>query len=331
MLIISRTPVRLSFFGGGTDYKPYYLEHGGAVLGTTIDHYTYISIKTLESAFFEHNIRIAYSKTELVKAIDEIMHPSIREGLKFLGVDGNLDIHIFSDLPARTGLGSSSSFTVGFLNALYAMQGARVAKQRLAEEACHVEQDLILENVGSQDQFHAAFGGLNVIEFSSSHIHVRPLIIAPEKKIGLEAHLMLFFTGLTRHASEIVKEQLEKTKTKQNDPLLKEMHKNVAVAEKIILESSDMERDLGKLLHENWLLKRKLSNKISNEAIDAMYQKALTAGAYGGKLCGAGNGGFLALLVPPDKQEAVRQALHPLNEVSCRFENSGSSIIYMKE
>ena len=210
MLIISRTPVRISFFGGGTDYPAYYEHQKGAVLGTTIDQYTYISVKTLQSPFFDHNIRIAYSKTELIKKVHEIEHPSIRECLKHRGLDGNLDIHIFSDLPARTGLGSSSSFTVGFLNALDALQGKKSSKQQLAKEACHVEQSCICETVGSQDQFHAAYGGFNVIEFSSSHIHVRPVILSRKKKQLLEDHLLVFFTGITRFASEIVQEQIKK-------------------------------------------------------------------------------------------------------------------------
>lgn len=331
VLIISRTPVRISFFGGGTDYRPYYEEWGGAVLGTTIDQYTYISVKTLQSAFFDHTIRVAYSRTELVNAIDQIQHPSVREGLKFLGIDGNLDIHIFSDLPARTGLGSSSSFTVGFLNALYALQGKCMTKQTLAEQACHVEQTLICENVGSQDQFHAAFGGLNVIEFTPAHIQVRPLVISAGKRIELEQHLMLFFTGLTRHASEIVQEQLEKTKARAHDGVLKQMHESVYEAERIVMESPVIAQELGALLHENWEMKKKLSSKISNDVIDQAYTTALRAGAYGGKLCGAGNGGFLALLVPLERQQTVREALRPLNEVKCRFDHTGSSIIYMKE
>src|SRR3990167_10521117 len=195
MMIISRTPVRISFFGGGTDYPAFYERLPGAILGTTINKYTYVSINTL-SEFFEHKIRIGYSKTELVKNLDEILHPSIRECLKHKNISGNLDIHIFSDLPAKTGLGSSSSFTVGFLNALYALQGKIVTKQALAQEACHVEQQLIKENVGSQDQFHSAFGGFNIIEFDKQNIKVRPLIISKEKLKILEDHLMIFYTGL---------------------------------------------------------------------------------------------------------------------------------------
>lgn len=333
MLIISRTPVRISFFGGGTDYPAFYLEHGGAVLGTTINQFTHISIKTLKSAFFEHSIRVAYSKTELVKGVEEIQHPSVRESLKFHRISGNLDIHIFSDLPARTGLGSSSSFTVGFLNALYALEGKKVSKQRLAEEACHVEQNLIQEAVGSQDQFHAAFGGFNIIEFFGTHIHVRPFVLSLEKKSALEKHLLVFYTGLTRHASEVVKEQIEKTKKKANDPMLLRMREMVFEAEEIIstFSGDEMVKEFGKLLHQSWELKKSLSGQITNSLIDDAYQAAIRAGAYGGKLCGAGSGGFLVFFAPQEALGKVREALIPLQEVDFRFENEGSSIIYMKD
>jgi D-glycero-alpha-D-manno-heptose-7-phosphate kinase len=330
-MIISRTPVRISFFGGGTDYPDFYMMQEGAVLGTTINHYTYLSLNTL-SDFFEHKIRIGYSKTELVKEIKDIEHPSIRECLKFKQMDGNLDIHIFSDLPAKTGLGSSSSFTVGFLNALYALKGQKISKQTLAEEACFVEQKLIQENVGSQDQFHAAFGGFNIIEFKPTHVQVRPVIITREKKDFLENHLMIFYTGLTRFASDVVKEQIQKTKEKSNDDYLKKMLNMVYEAENIIVNNSKetMVQKLGSLLDESWELKKKLSSKITNPYIDEAYEKAKNAGALGGKLCGAGSGGFLALLAYPHLQDKIRNSLKLL-EVKVHFENEGSSIIYMKD
>lgn len=334
MLIISRTPVRISFFGGGTDYPDFYRTHGkGAVLGTTINQYTHISVKTLQSAFFDHSIRVAYSKIELVKSVDEIQHPSVREGLKFHNITSNLDINIFSDLPARTGLGSSSSFTVGFLNALYALKGIRTTKQRLAEEACHVEQCLIAESVGSQDQFHAAFGGFNLIEFSPAQIHVRPTIMSSEKKRSLEEGLLVFYTGLTRHASEIVKEQIDKTKKRLNDAFLLRMYEMVFDAEKILSETplDNVVKAFGELLHESWSLKKNLSTQITNPLIDAAYGAARAAGAYGGKLCGAGSGGFLIFFAPMDSHEKIRKALAPFQEVRFRFENEGSSIIYMKD
>lgn len=330
--IISRTPVRISFFGGGTDYPAYYSRHPGATLGTTIDKYTYISLNTL-SDFFEYKLRISYSKIELVTNLEEIQHPSVRGCLHHKSMFSPLDIHISSDLPAKTGLGSSSSFTVGFLNALYAMQGKKVSKQSLAEEACYVEQKVIGEHVGSQDQFHAAFGGMNILEFSQTQTRIRPLIISKEKKQIFQDHLLVFYTGITRYANDIVKEQIEKTKNLSNDSYLSRMYQMVFEAEEIFSEASEKEFMLliGSLLNESWALKKCLSSKISNPWIDELYQKALICGAYGGKLCGAGSGGFLALLVPPEKQDVVREALKDLLEVNFGFENEGTTIIYMKE
>lgn len=330
--IISRTPVRISFFGGGTDYPAYYSRHPGATLGTTINKYTYISLNTL-SNFFEYKLRISYSKIELVSSLEEIQHPSVSGCLRHKNTFPSLDIHISSDLPAKTGLGSSSSFTVGFLNALCAMEGKTIAKQRLAEEACFVEQKIIGEHVGSQDQFHAAFGGMNIIEFNTSRIQVRPLMISPQKKQLFQQHLLIFYTGITRYANEIVKEQIEKTHNLSNDRYLAEMYNMVFEAEKIISDAPEYEMMplLGKLLNESWTLKKQLSNKISSPFIDELYAKALSCGAYGGKLCGAGSGGFLALFVPPQAQANVRASLKNLLEVHFSFENEGTTIIYMKE
>lgn len=330
--IISRTPVRISFFGGGTDYPAYYSRHPGAILGTTIDKYTYISLNTL-SDFFEYKLRISYSKIELVTALDDIQHPSVRGCLRHKAIFPPLDIHISSDLPAKTGLGSSSSFTVGFLNALYAMQGKKIPKQRLAEEACYVEQTVVGENVGSQDQFHAAFGGMNIMEFNASHIRIRPVIISQEKMGLFQDHLLVFYTGITRFANDIVKEQIDKTKNLDNDSFLQRMYEMVFEAEAIISEApaKDMMPLLGKLLDESWNLKKRLSTKISNPLIDELYTSALAHGAYGGKLCGAGSGGFLALFVSPEARSAVRGALKDLLEVSFGFESEGTTIIYMKE
>jgi D-glycero-alpha-D-manno-heptose-7-phosphate kinase len=333
MLIISRTPLRLSFLGGGTDYPLFYKEYGGAVLGTTIDQYTYLSVKSSRSSFFEHNIRIAYSKTEFVKEIDEIEHPSVRESLKYMGCLDNLDIHIFSDLPAKTGLGSSSSFTVGLLNALHVLQSKTCSKQDLAERACYVEQTLICENVGSQDQFHAAFGGFNIMEFTSNHIQVKPLQITETKKKYLEEHLLVFYTGLTRFASLIVKEQLENMWQKRHILALKKMILMASEGRDILTELSgdEMLKKFGELLSEGWELKKRLSKNISNSQIDAAYKEAMAAGAYGGKLCGAGGGGFLIFLSPDEKKEKIRNALNGLLQIELKFENKGSSIIYKKE
>lgn len=329
-MIISRTPVRLSFFGGGTDYREYFERKGGAVLGTTIDKYTYVSVNRL-SKFFEYKIRVGYSRAELVNNVEEILHPSVRETLKFKNIGGNLDIHIFADLPAKTGLGSSSSFTVGFLNALYALEGKMASKQQLAEEAIYIEQKLIGENVGCQDQAHASYGGLNIIEFSSTGISVKPVIISKEKYDYLNDSLMVFYTGLTRYASEIVKEQIKNTKTCSKDTYLERMHQMVFEAEKIISgdKPEEMIIHLGGLLHESWQLKKCLSSQITSDLIDDIYNKAMQAGACGGKLAGAGGGGFLFFLTPKEKQEAVRKALEGLLEVNFRFENDGSKIIYL--
>lgn len=329
--IISRTPVRISFFGGGTDYPAYYTRKPGAVLGTTVDQHTYVSLNT-RSPFFDHTLRISYSKIELIKTLEEIQHPSVRACLSHKKIFSPLDIDISSDLPAKTGLGSSSSFTVGFLNALYALQGKKISKQSLAEEACHIEQYVIGENVGSQDQYHASYGGLNIIEFSSTGTIVRPLIATQEKKQLFESHLLVLYTGLTRFASDVVKEQIEKTKSLDNDSYLQRMYETVFEAEKIFSDvpvHSFLPR-LGELLNEGWHLKKQLSSKVSNPFIDECYQTALSNGAYGGKLCGAGSGGFLALLVPPEKRDQCKAALH-LPEVSCRLENKGSTIIYMHD
>lgn len=330
-MIVSRTPVRLSFFGGGTDYKEYYLRNGGAVIGTTIDKYVYVSINRL-SPFFDYRIRVGYSKAELVNSIDEITHPSVRECLRFKKVDGNLDIHIFADLPARTGLGSSSSFTVGFLNALYALDGKIVSKQQLAEEAIYIEQVMIKENVGSQDQVHASFGGLNKIDFNKEGVKINPVVISQDKRNLLESSLMLFFTGLTRHAHEVAKEQIEKTVSQDNDVYLRKMHGMVEDALRRISDCSQNNfiKELGEMMNEGWKLKKNLSSKISNSKIDDAYNKALNAGAYGGKLSGAGGGGFLTLLVPPECKRQVRAALADLLEVSFKLEDVGTSIIYIK-
>lgn len=331
MLVVSRTPVRISFFGGGTDYREYFLRKRGAVLGTSINKYTHISLSN-KDPFFDHRYRIAYSKTELVSNVHEIQHPSVRECLKKREIDEYLDIHIFSDLPAKTGLGSSSSFTVGFLNLLSAFEGKYISPSDLAHEACFVEQELIKENVGSQDQYHATIGGLNIYEFSEKGVKNRPLYISAMSRAYLEDSLMLFYTGITRFASEVVKEQIERTKSLSNDDYLETMYKMVFDFERIVSEQSDDEllRSFGAMLNESWEMKKQLSATVSNPEIDLSYQKAVSAGAYGGKLCGAGGGGFLLLVVPKEKQHAVKEATG-LMQVQFSFEDEGSKIIYMKD
>ena len=330
-MIISRTPLRISFFGGGTDYPDYFERAPGAVLSTTIDKYVYISLNRL-SDFFDYKIRVGYSKSELVNSVDDIVHPSVRESLKFKKIDGNLDIHIFADLPARTGLGSSSAFTVGFLNALYALEGHAVSSEKLASDAIFVEQQLIGENVGSQDQINAAYGGLNLIEFDASGFKVSPFIISGPKQRALDDSTLIFYTGQMRYADEILAEQVEHTKSQRNDSHLEKMYELVFEAVKIASNVSDNDfvKEFGQLLHESWRFKKSLSSKVSNSTIDQAYEAAVDAGAYGGKIAGAGGGGFLMFIVRPEAKQKVRDALASMLEVDFRFETHGSSVIYMR-
>lgn len=331
-MIISRTPVRVSFFGGGTDYPSFYKRELGLVLGSTIDKYVYVSVNK-NSRFFDYTTRISYRRTELVTCMDDIEHPSVRACLKFMQIDEPLDINIFSDLPARTGLGSSSAFTVGLLNALYALKGRAVSPKRVSEEACHIEQAIIGENVGSQDQYHAAHGGLNVISFSNNDCSVEPVVTSTDKINMLQDGWMMFFTGITRFADPLLKEQVERTAAKQNDQQLMTMLDYVKRGRTIFSDSSTESflSDFGHLLDEAWELKKRLSSKVSNELIDAYYNKARQAGAFGGKLSGAGSGGFLTFIVPPEKKQSVRSALNDLKELSFKIDPRGSTIIYSNE
>jgi D-glycero-alpha-D-manno-heptose-7-phosphate kinase len=322
-MIISRTPFRVSFFGGGTDYPKWYEENPGAVLATTIDKYCYITCRFLPP-FFEYKSRIVYSQTELVHKVDEIDHPSVREVLRYLKIKEGIEIHHDGDLPARTGLGSSSSFTVGLLNSLYALKGQMPTHEQLAHEAIDVEQNWIKENVGCQDQMLAAYGGFNHIEFGGPHhLRIRKVTVAPEKLKFLQSHLMLFFSGFSRTASEIVVQQLKNMPKKK--PELKTMYQMVGQAIKILDGKNVLE--FGKLLDESWKLKRSLSDKISTPYIDNMYDTAKRAGAIGGKLLGAGGGGFVLLFAPPERQAKIREKLNNLI-VPFKFENLGSQIIF---
>ena len=324
-MIISRTPFRVSFFGGGTDYPVWYRENGGAILGTTIDKYCYISLRYLPP-FFEHKYRIVYSQAELVRSIDEIHHPAVRETLRYMGITDGMEIHHDGDLPARTGLGSSSSFTVGLVHALHALKGAMSSKMQLAKEAIHIEQEILKENVGSQDQLLAAFGGLNRIDFSGEHnFEIKRVIIKPSRLESLQNHLMLAFTGLSRIASGIAEEQIKQTPNKKRE--LTEMHQMVDEAINILSGDSDLV-DFGKLLHQTWQLKRSLTDKISSPYTDFLYETALQAGATGGKLLGAGGGGFMLFFVKPELQPRVREALRDLLCVPLHFESTGSQIIF---
>ena len=325
-MIISRTPFRISFFGGGTDYPVWYNENGGAVLATTINKYSYITCRYLPP-FFEHKYRIVYSKTEIVQKIAEIQHPAVRATLKYMEIDRGVEIHHDGDLPARTGLGSSSSFTVGLANALYALKGKMVTKRHLALDAIHIEQDLLRENVGAQDQTSAAFGGFNKIEFGGpQQIQVQPVILNQKKCQNLQGHLMLFFTGFSRIASEIAGEQIKKTPDKKTE--LFRMREMVDDAIDILNSGDSDISDFGRLLHESWMLKRSLTDKISTPQIDRIYNDAIGAGALGGKLLGAGGGGFILFFVEPENQPAVKERLKGLLHVPFGFDTTGSQIIY---
>lgn len=323
-MIITRTPFRVSFFGGGTDYAAWYAENSGSVLATTINKYCYITCRYLPP-FFGYKHRIVYSKREEVKTIDEIDHPSVRECMRFMKIDRGLEIHHDGDLPSRSGLGSSSSFTVGFLHALYALKGQMVTKRQLALDAIHVEQERIKENVGSQDQTLAAFGGFNRIDFGGDHhIQVQPITLAAERLDQLQDHLMLCFTGFSRIASEVTGEHIKNVS--RNKKALRTMHQMVEEAINILNSNRDI-ADFGKLLHESWLLKRGLTDKISTPQIDDIYSAALGAGAIGGKLLGAGSGGFVLFFARPEQQAKIKESLNLL-QAPFRFEDLGSQVIF---
>lgn len=323
-MIISRTPFRISFFGGGTDYPQWFEENKGAVLATTIDKYCYITCRYLPP-FFEHKSRIIYSKMEHVMGLQDIQHPAAREVLRFLKITEGIEIHHDGDLPARTGLGSSSAFTVGLLNAFYALKGIMLTKERLAKEAIYVEQEMCKENVGCQDQVLAAYGGFNYIEFGGNeHLHVRRVTIPQEQMDLLQSQLMIFFTGFSRTASEIAAHQIQNIPKKKKE--LKAMYQMVQKAVELI--NTNQLLQIGKLLHENWKLKRSLSDKITTPHIDEIYAAAMAAGAEGGKLLGAGGGGFILLFVKPEKQKKVKEKLKKLLAVPFKFETLGSQIIF---
>jgi len=325
-MIITRTPFRISFFGGGTDYPVYYNEHGGSVLSTTINKYCYITCRYLPP-FFEHDYRIRYSKKEETQTVDEIQHPSVRECLKFVGIEKGIEMVHTGDIPAMSGIGSSSSFTVGFLNAIYALQGKMISKRKLAFDAIHVEQKIIKENVGSQDQVAAAFGGFNRIDFGGTEgIFVQPITTTQEKLQYLQDCLLFYFTGFSRLASDIAGEQIRQTPNKLGElRVMKEM-----VDESVSILNGKLENinDFGKLLHESWKIKRSLTSKISSNEIDEIYETGIRAGAVGGKVCGAGGGGFIVFFVPPENKEKVKEKLKNFLHVPFRFENIGTHVIY---
>lgn len=323
-MIISKTPFRISFFGGGSDYPAWYLEHGGQVLSTTIDKYCFISCRHLPP-FFEYKHRIVYSKQENVRTIAEIQHPAVRGVLGWFDYPKGLEIHHDADLPARSGLGSSSSFTVGLINALKALQGQYISKDELAKTALHIEQNVIAESVGSQDQIAAAFGGFNTIRFlQDGSFQVNPIILPVSRLQELQQHLLLVFTGFSRIASEIAKDKVANFKNKVIE--INHISSMVSEATGILNNQNTPINEFGKLLHESWLYKRGLSTKVTTTEIDIIYDKAIQSGAIGGKLLGAGGGGFMLLFVPPEQHLQTIQALG-LVHVPFAFDNSGSKIV----
>lgn len=322
-MIITKTPFRMSFFGGGTDFPEFYEQYGGAVISTTFDKYCYVTVRHLPR-FFEYTTQLVYSRMEYISAIEDIEHPAIREAMKFLDMH-ELRIAYDADLPARSGLGTSSSFAVGLLNAFYALKGKYADKKKLADEAIYLERVLCKESGGVQDQIAASYGGLNRINFGADGYTVEPIIISPDRKRALNENLLLFFTGFSRFSSDIQKstEIALKDKTKE----LLEMLTLVDEAQHILTSKCDL-NEFGRLLNHTWELKRGIASKISNNAIDELYVNAIKAGALGGKLLGAGGGGFLLFYVEKDKQTAVKAAMKNLLYVPFEFENGGTRVIH---
>ena len=320
-MIVVQTPLRVSFLGGGTDFDNFYIHHGGAVLSTAIDKFIFVVIKER----FDDNIHVNYTKKEVVDQVDQLKHELVRESMRLTGVVKGIDISTFADIPAEgTGLGSSSSITVGLLQALFTYQGQTVSTKTLAEEACHIEIEIVGKPIGRQDQYIAAYGNMQLITFSKDGIEIEKVGLSPEEKQRLNDNLLLFYTGITRKSSEILSEQ--KANIGKNIELLHEIHKLVYKARDAILES---EFDaFGEVLHKGWELKKQLASNISNSTIDEIYDVARRVGAIGGKVTGAGGGGFLLLYCPKDRQDDVTIALKGLRRLPFRFEQDGSKVIF---
>ena len=322
-MIITQTPFRMSFFGGGTDFPGFYKEHGGAVISTTFDKYCYVNVRHLPR-FFDYSTELSYSRIERVTDVEAIEHPAIREAMKYLDMQ-EIRLTYEADLPARSGLGTSSSFAVGMLNAFYALKGKYADKRKLADDAIYLERVLCKESGGVQDQIAASFGGLNRINFNADGYEVNPVIISPERKAQLNRNLMLFFTGFSRFSSDIQKTTQKDMADKERQLL--EMLSLVDEAEKVLTTKTDL-NEFGRLLDYTWKLKRGISSGISTDSIDGLYAKGIEAGALGGKLLGAGGGGFLLFYVEEDKREAVSKAMEDLLYVPFQFENSGTRVIH---
>lgn len=323
-MIITKTPFRMSFFGGGTDMPAYFNEYGGSVLSTTFDKYCYVNVRHLPR-FFDYTTEVCYSRIERVTDVSAIEHPAVRNAMRMLDMH-ELRITYEADLPARTGLGTSSSFAVGLLNAFYCLKGKYADKRRLADDAIYLERTLCGEAGGWQDQIAAAFGGLNRINFDADGYTVDPVIISPERKSALEDSLMMFFTGFTRFSADV--QATLRSSMRDKTAELREMLALVDVAENVLVDKSVPLDDFGRLLDETWKLKRGISSSVSTDSIDGIYASARKAGALGGKLLGAGGGGFLVFYVPADRRDEVMRAMEGLMYVPFRFENGGTRVIH---
>ncbi len=323
MMIISRTPFRVSFVGGGTDLPSFYTRHQGAVMSMSVNKYVYITVNQR----FDDTLRLSYSRTEIVDKLDQVQHPIFRETLRFTGVHSGIEATSIADIPSGTGLGSSSSFTVGLLHALHAFQGRHKTAEELASEACHLEIDVLAEPIGKQDQYAAAYGGLRRYRFNEDgSVYVDPVICSPEVKKTLFEHLLFFYLGGSRDARQILEKQSKQTGSKID--YLRRLHDLVDRFHDVLARGTGL-MELGELLHENWICKRELASNVSNSRVDGYYDRARAAGAVGGKLLGAGQGGFLMLFCAPEKKAAVRDAMQGLREVDFGFEPEGSKIIYV--
>ena len=324
-MIITKTPFRMSFFGGGTDMENYFKENGGAVLSTTFDKYCYVNVRHLPR-FFDYSTEVSYSKTERVTNVDDIQHPAVRNAMKMLDMH-EIRLTYEADLPARSGLGTSSSFAVGMLNAFYALKGKYADKKKLADEAIYLERVLCQEAGGWQDQIAASFGGFNRINFNEDGYEVLPVIISPERKKQLNDNLLMFFTGFTRFSSDVQKANSVGS-PKDKNAMLREMYSLVDDAEKVLTEKDADLDDFGRLLDHTWKLKRQTGSAVSTNSIDGLYSRGIEAGALGGKLLGAGGGGFLVFYVQPEYQENVRKAMSDLMYIPFEFENGGTRVIH---
>ena len=322
-MIITQTPFRMSFFGGGTDFPSFYEKYGGAVISSTFDKYCYVNVRHLPR-FFDYTTELSYSQIERVRDVSEIEHPAVREAMKMLDMH-EIRLTYEADLPARSGLGTSSSFAVGMLNAFYALKGKYADKRKLADQAIYLERTLCRESGGIQDQIAAAFGGMNRINFTADGYSVHPVIISPERKQQLNKNLLLFFTGFSRFSSDVQMEAEKNLNSKQSQLL--EMLQLVDEAERVLTSKCDL-REFGKLLDYTWKLKRGITNKVSTNTIDMIYETAMQAGAIGGKLLGAGGGGFLLFYVEPECQTQVRNVLEKLLYVPFEFETGGTRVIH---